>query len=252
MTHFIEVGRNLPTRSIAVDILEGQGKPVVWLCGFLSEMASVKGKAMLQWAKDNGRPLIRFDYSGHGQTGGDYTEFTVSHWLEEALAVIGKYARQPPVLVGSSMGGWIATLTTLALRREKPHLSPSGLVLIAPAIDFTERLVWGRMPEKVQQHLMATGSFDVPSEYSDTPYRFTRQFIEDGRSHLLLGQTVETGCPVHILQGMNDNDVPWQHAMAFARCLAQDKSVITLIPDGDHRLSRDEDITAIIRAVSSL
>lgn len=252
MTQFIDIGHGSSRRTIAADIRAGEGTPVVWLSGFLSEMASVKGEAMAQWAEKNNRPLIRFDYSGHGQTGGDYSEFTVSDWLEEALAIIPRYVKSRPILVGSSMGGWIAVLVTLALRRSDPDIAPKGLVLLAPAIDFTERLVWDRMPESARRILMQTGEFTIPSEYSEIPYRFTRNFIEDGRNHLVLDGEIKLGCPIGILQGMNDTDVPWQHTCRFADHLACDQVTMTLIRDGTHRLSRDEDIAILRRAVEAL
>lgn len=252
MTQFFDIGHAPNLRSIAVNIRAGEGTPVVWLSGFLSEMASAKGEAMAQWADKNNRPLIRFDYSGHGQTGGDYTSYTVSHWLEEAIAVISHYAKEPPILAGSSMGGWIAVLATLALRKDFPDIAPRGLVLLAPAIDFTESLVWSRMPDDVRRVLMEQGMFTVPSDYSETPYCFSRNFIEDGRNHLIFGKDIELGCPVRILQGMNDPDVPWLHACNFAGQLAHDKVTVTLVRDGDHRLSREEDIAVLWRAVETL
>ncbi len=252
MTQFITIGQNASQRSIAVDIRAGTGTPVVWLSGFLSEMASTKGEAVAQWAADNNRPLIRLDYSGHGQSGGDYTRHTISEWLEEALAVITRFANAPPVLAGSSMGGWLAVLATLALRREGAACAPRGLVLLAPAIDFTERLVWGRMPEPARHVLMETGQFIVPSSYAERPYHFTRTFIEDGRSHCVMGRDLTLGCPVHILYGMEDADVPFDLVRDFSGQLAHDPVTFTTIPDGDHRLSRESDIAMLTRAIGAL
>lgn len=252
MTQFIEVGKGPLQRRIAVSVHEGNGPAVVWLCGFLSSMVSLKGEAMLQWAQRQHRQLIRFDYSGHGQSGGEFSMSSVSLWLEDALAVISHFAETRPILVGSSMGGWIATLATLALRRQNSDLTPRGLVLIAPAIDFTERLIWERLPSPAQQRLLKEGEISLPSQYSEQPYRITRNLIEDGRNHLLLGKPVELGCPIHILQGMLDPDVPWRHSAEFAEHLGHDDVITTLIRDGDHRLSRPEDLIRLQNAVSDM
>lgn len=252
MTQFIEVGQGSQQRQTAVSIHEGNGPAVIWLCGFLSSMDSLKGQAMLQWAQQHHRQLIRFDYSGCGQSGGEFSVSSVSLWLEDALAVITRFSKTRPVLVGSFMGGWIATLATLALRQRKPSLAPCGLVLIAPAIDFTERLVWERLPPEIRQKLLNEGEISLPSQYSDQPYRLTRHLIEDGRNHLLLGRPIKLGCPVHILQGMLDPDVPWRHSAEFAEHLGYDDVVTTLIRDGDHRLSRPEDLVRLQDAVSDM
>lgn len=250
MTQFIQVGPSL--RRIAVNVHEGNGPAVFWLCGFLSEMESLKGQAMAQWALKHNRQLIRFDYTGHGQSEGDFSQGSVSLWLEDALAVIEHFTETRPVLVGSSMGGWIAVLAALKLRKNNPTHAPSGLVLIAPAIDFTECLIWERLSADLQRQLMENGEISVPSQYSEAPYRITRNLIEDGRRHLVLGSPIELGCPVHILQGMLDPDVPWRHSAEFAEHLGHDDVITTLIRDGDHRLSRPEDLERLQNAVAGM
>jgi pimeloyl-ACP methyl ester carboxylesterase len=159
------------------------------------------------------------------------------------------------VLIGSSMGGWLALLLVRELKRQMaarpaPPASVAGLVLIAPAVDFTEELMWKKFSPEVKRQIETTGAWQRPSQYSDEPYPITRGLIAEGRRHLLLGGLIETGCPVRILQGVQDPDVPWEHAVALTSRLAQDDVVLTLVKDGDHRLSRPEDIERLIAAVA--
>jgi esterase/lipase len=222
--------------------------------GFKSDMKGTKAEALAQWARENGRSCLRFDYSGHGESSGDFTAGTISGWLEDSLAVFDSEAKGPQVVVGSSMGGWLALLLARELRRRKaagvaPAATVAGLVLIAPAIDFTEVLMWQRFPAKIRQEIETNGVWYRPSDYGE-PYPITRGLIEDGRKHLLLGGMIETGCPVRILQGVQDPDVPWNHAVALTSRLAQDDVVLTLVKDGDHRLSRPEDLERLMRAVA--
>ena len=156
------------------------------------------------------------------------------------------------MLVGSSMGGWLALLAARALRDRHPGRSPAGLVLIAPAVDMTERLMWDVFPESVRAEIRDNGLFRRPSAYGPDPYPITRALIEDGRRHLLLGAPIETRCPVHILQGMQDPDVPWRHALALVECLPGDRVSLTLVKDGDHRLSRPEDLGRLVAAVEAI
>jgi pimeloyl-ACP methyl ester carboxylesterase len=193
---------------------------------------------------------VRFDYSGHGQSGGEFLDGTISRWLEESLAVFERFCRGPQVVVGSSMGGWLALLLARELKRRRAAAALAGLVLIAPAVDFTEVLMWSKLPAKIKRELETTGVWIRPSRYEPDGYPITRNLIEDGRAHLLLGGMIETGCPVRILQGVLDPDVPWSHAVELVSRLAQDDVVLTLVKDGDHRLSRPEDIERLITAVS--
>jgi pimeloyl-ACP methyl ester carboxylesterase len=228
---------------------EGAGPGLFWLGGFKSDMKGTKAEALSQWARQNGRACTRFDYSGHGESGGDFRAGTIGRWLEESLAVFESYADGPQVVIGSSMGGWIALLLLRALRQKVGvNGSVAGLVLIAPAVDFTEVLMWQRFPAKVQKEIEDKGVWLRPSDYGE-PYPITRALIEEGRNHLLLGGMIETGCPVRILQGVQDPDVPWNHAVELTSRLAQDDVVLTLVKDGDHRLSRPEDLERLIKAV---
>jgi pimeloyl-ACP methyl ester carboxylesterase len=233
---------------------EGGGPGLFWLGGFKSDMKGTKAEELAAWAAENGRACLRFDYSGHGESGGDFAQGTIGRWLEESLAVFDAYARGPQVIIGSSMGGWLALLLMRELRRRRSEGKPTGapvagLVLIAPAVDFTEALMWQRFPAKIRREIEEKGVWHRPSEYGE-PYPITRGLIEEGRRHLLLGSMIETGCPVRILQGVQDPDVPWNHAVELTSRLAQDDVVLTLVKDGDHRLSRPEDIERLIKAVA--
>jgi pimeloyl-ACP methyl ester carboxylesterase len=246
--NFIEVGPD--RRQIAVRKRSGTGPGLVWLGGFKSDMGGTKAVALDAWAEARGRPCLRFDYSGHGESGGVFTDGTISRWLAESLAVFTAFCEGPQVLVGSSMGGWIALLLARELRRTPPSkASVAGMVLIAPAVDFTEVLMWKRFPEEIRQEIETKGAWERPSQYSNEPYLVTKGLIEDGRRHLLLGGLIETGCPVRILQGVEDPDVPWSHAVELVSRLAQDDVVLSLVKDGDHRLSRPEDIERLLAAV---
>jgi pimeloyl-ACP methyl ester carboxylesterase len=252
MLQRIKVGTGETTRHIAVLAREGAGPPVVWLGGFRSDMRSTKAGFLDGWAERAGRALVRFDYAGHGESDGAFEASTISLWLEDTLAVLDRFAPDRPVLVGSSMGGWLALLATRALLAAGPARAPAGLVLIAPAVDFTERLMWDEFPEEVRQAILRDGAWRRPSVYSDEPYPITRALIEDGRRHLMLGGPIATGCPVHILQGMRDPDVPWGHAMELVEHLPGDDVSVTLIKDGDHRLSRPEDLERLVAAIEGI
>ena len=251
MRQDITVGAGEAARRIAVAGREGRAPAIVWLGGFRSDMSGTKAEALDTWAGDTGQAYLRFDYSGHGMSGGRFEDGTISRWLEEAWAVVERCSTGRPILVGSSMGGWLALLLTRMLRTELPSRAPAALVLLAPATDFTERLMWDEMDPAARGAIERDGVYLRPSSYSDDPYPITRGLIEDGRRHLLLGGTIETGCPVHILQGMQDLDVPWQHAMRLVEHLPGDGVQMTLVKGGDHRLSRPEDLDRLVAAVAA-
>jgi pimeloyl-ACP methyl ester carboxylesterase len=253
---FVEIG-GPPARAIAVRRRFGSGEGarrpgLVWLGGFKSDMQSTKAARLDDWAAENGRTFVRFDYSGHGESGGTFEAATISQWLEDSLAVLSAMTDGPLILVGSSMGGWIALLVARALAQAQQAGRLAGMVLIAPAVDFTEALILSRLPQEALQALRSSGVWLRPSPYSPEPYPITRALIEDGRRHLLLGSTIHSHCPVHILQGMQDEDVPWQHAITLVEHLASDPVTLTLVKDGDHRLSREEDIARLIAAVAAI
>jgi len=261
---FLHIGEAPERRAIAVRAQGGAAPGRLWLGGYKSDMKGTKAQALADWAAREGRACVRFDYSGHGESEGAFTDGTIGRWLDESLAVFDAYASGSQIVIGSSMGGWLALLMVRALRRRPPpyplpqagegkvgapaHVA--GLVLIAPAVDFTEELMWKRFTPAIKQELETKGVWARPSEYSSEPYLVTRQLIEEGRNHLLLGGMIETGCPVRILQGVEDPDVPWRHAVELTSRLACDDVVLTLVKDGDHRLSRPEDIERFIRAVA--
>lgn len=251
----ITVGSGEAARNIAVitRISDDQDRPaLVWLGGYRSDMAGTKAIEMDALAGEQGLTAIRFDYSGHGVSGGDFAKGTISRWMEEALAVISASGVKKVVLIGSSMGGWIALRVIQEARRLNLPFSIDGLVLIAPAPDFTSELIEPSLTEAERQSLAERGYFEEPSEYSPEPNIFTRALMEDGIQNRVLTGLIETGCPVHILQGMKDPDVPYQHALKLMEFLPLDDVVLTLIRDGDHRLSRPEDIARIKSAILSM
>ena len=249
----IEVGKGDQARSIAVLARGGGGPGLLWLGGFRSDMTGNKALALDAFAAETGLAATRFDYSGHGQSGGAFEDGTISRWLEEALAVFEQATEGPQILIGSSMGGWISLLLAREhLRRQPAARRIIGLVLIAPAADFTEKLMWETFPEAVKTTLMETGRFALPSPPGMTPAFLTRGLIEDGRKHLLLDQPLQLGCPVHILQGKLDDAVPWQHAERLVERLAFDDVMLTYVNDGDHRLSRPQDLDLLIRVVGDM
>ena len=249
---FLQIGQGAERRAIAVRQQDGALPGLFFLSGYKSDMKGTKAEAVAQWAKLQGRACVRFDYSGHGESEGKFTDGTIGRWLVDSLAVFDACCRGPQVLIGSSMGGWLALLMARALRKRERNgaANVAGVVLLAPAIDFTEELMWKRFTPAIKQELADKGVWERPSQYSPEPYRVTRQLIEEGRNHLLLGGMIETGCPVRILQGIEDPDVPWRHAVELTSRLACDDVVLTLVKDGDHRLSRPEDIERLIAAVA--
>jgi len=251
---FLEVGTGAAARSIAVRQRAGGLPGLFWLGGFKSDMKGTKAAALDAWAESRGRAMVRFDYSGHGESGGIFSDGTIGRWLDESLAVFDAYCQGRQIVIGSSMGGWLALLLAreLGRRERRAAAEVAGLVLVAPAADFTEELMWKRFPPEVKREIEDKGSWSRRSQYSEEPYPITRGLIEEARNHLLLAGMIETGCPVRILQGVQDPDVPWQHAVELTSRFARDDVVLTLIKDGDHRLSRPEDIERLIAAVAEL
>jgi pimeloyl-ACP methyl ester carboxylesterase len=248
---FLEIGAGNRRRRIAYRRGEGEGPALLWLSGFLSDMASAKATAVTEWAAAEGLAMMRFDYSGHGQSGGDLLDATIGDWLEESIAVWKLMGEGARIVIGSSMGGWIALLLARHLVRVRRSNELAGLVLIAPAFDMTEVLMWRELPQGAKEEIERTGVTYVPSAYAD-PYPITARLIEEGRSHLLEGQTFDPGCPVRILQGMRDADVPWRHSLALVDLLAGADVELTLIKDGGHRLSEPHDLRRLIATIAGL
>ena len=245
MPDFLEIGG----RSIAVERRAGATPGLFWLGGYRSDMAGSKASAVDEWGAKMGLAVTRFDYSGHGLSGGDVNTGTISQWLDEAEAVFA-HTSGPQIVVGSSMGGWLALLLNRRLRAQGNE-RVRALVLIAPAVDMTE-LMLSRMTKKQRREFDKAGFVEEPSEYSEKPYRIERTLIEDGKRHLLFGRAIETGCPVAILQGAKDRDVLKEHAMKLVEHIVNDPVTITLVPDGDHRLSRPEDLALLGRTIERM
>ena len=224
----------------------GHRPTVVFLPGFKSDMQGEKGTHLARFCAARGQAMLRFDYSGHGASDGTFTEGCIGDWAKDALAVIDREAEGQLVLVGSSMGGWIALLVA----RERPDRM-AGLIGIAAAPDFTEALMWQAMPPAEQQRLLREGSLTVESAY-DSPLVITRRLIEDGRQHLLLGGPIAVSCPVRLLHGQRDPDVPWETALRIAERLVGTDVRVTLIKDGEHRLSRPQDLALLSATLDQL
>ena len=249
----ILVGTGAEQRRIAYlrEVGRGHGKPgLVWLCGLRSEMTSTKATAVAEWAHANGHDCLRFDCSGHGQSDGRFEDGTVTRWLEETRAAFEQLTQGPQVLVGSSMGGYMALLL---LRSLVSDCAPSaarikGLVLIAPAWDLT-RLMWERFPTSAKREIEEKGVYLRPSAYGDGPYPITRAFIEDGNNHQIGSAPFNPGRPVHILHGLQDPDVPWEHTLDLVAHLSGDWTRVAAVPDGEHRLSRPQDIDLLLETI---
>ncbi len=247
----ITVGDGADARRIAIRKREGGNPGTFWLGGFKSDMVGTKAEALDALGAKHGRAVTRFDYSGHGESGGEFLDGSISRWLEEALAVFA-LTKGPQIVVGSSMGGWLALLLNRVLR-ERGESRVAGLVLIAPAVDMTEDLMRLTFSPAELHDLNVKGRVEKPSDYSDEPDVLTEQLIQDGARHLMFSKgSIVTGCPVHILQGGQDTDVPSTHALKLLSHLTRDPVTFSLIPDGDHRLSRDQDIAMLENAVLNL
>jgi pimeloyl-ACP methyl ester carboxylesterase len=250
---------------------------LVWLCGLKSEMTSTKAAAVADWARSQGLACLRFDYSGHGQSEGRFEDGTISRWLAEAEAVFRILTQGPQILIGSSMGGYVALLLLRKLMEanrqsavggrqseEAGHATPDArppaaenaarikaLVLIAPAWDMTE-LMWRNLPSSARKDIEEAGVFLRPSRYGDGPYPITRALIEDGRRHLIGAAPFDPGCPVHILHGLQDPDVPWEHTLDLVAHLSGDWTRVEAVPDGEHRLSRPQDLALLLATIAAL
>jgi len=245
-----------PRRRLAYRLADAGGDTdvgLIWLPGFLSDMESTKALALASWAEGRGVPMLRFDYSGHGLSDGDLEQAAIGDWLEETCAMLEILLAktQRAIAIGSSMGGWIALLLARKLAKEGALARLAGLVLVAPAWDMTERLIFDRMSEEAKATLDRDGVFYEPSLYGD-PYPITKRLIEEGRNHMTGTSPLAFDLPVRILQGMCDADVPWRHALALVERLSSTDVELTLIKDGDHRLSRDQDLSRLESTVAAL
>lgn len=234
--------------TIAYHKTAGNGPGIVFLGGFMSDMSGTKAVALEAWCRARGAAFLRFDYRGHGQSSEAFTDGCIGDWADDARLAVTELTEGPQILVGSSMGGWISLLTARALPQRI-----AGIVGIAAAPDFTEDLMWPSFTDDQRAAILEQGSVDIPTEYGDAPYTITRRLIEDGRDNLVLrDETLAITCPVRLLQGVEDPDVPWKTALRISEKLVSRDVRVELIKDGDHRLSRKQDIALICRAVGEL
>ncbi|TCH97241.1 alpha/beta hydrolase [Roseococcus sp. SYP-B2431] len=231
---------------LAYRALAGKEPGVVFLGGFHSDMTGSKAAYLAEWCATRGRAYLRFDYSGHGASGGRFEDGTIGGWLADAAAVLAELTKGPQILIGSSMGGWIALL--LALRHPE---RVAGLIGIAAAPDFTEELMWAQFPQSVRDQIQHEGFWTRPSAYGDG-YPITRALIEDGRDHLILGGPITLDRPVRFLHGQDDPDVPWQHSLRLAERITSRDVEVTLIKGGDHRLSTPDNLALLGRTLGAL
>lgn len=251
MAEFQNLSPSILTRedgaTIAYHRRAGRSPGVVFLGGFMSDMSGTKALALDRFCESRGQAFVRFDYFGHGRSSGAFAEATVSRWRADAIAVFDELTAGAQVLVGSSLGGWIMLLLAAA----RPDRI-KALVGIAAAPDATEDLMWTQFPSEVRQQIEREGAARIPSAYTQEGYLITRKLIEDGRDHLVMRSPIAFAEPVRLLHGMRDDDVPWQHSLSLAERLVAADVQVTLIKDGDHRLSRDADLALLMRTLATL
>jgi len=225
-----------------------------WLGGFMSDMEGSKAQVLADLAKAQGRPSLRFDYSGHGQSGGKFSDGTISKWLAQSAQMFLDQTCGKRIIVGSSMGGWLAVLLYkfIAENHQDQLQRIAGIVLIAPALDMTKDLMWEKYDKAIRKGITDNGFFAEPSEYGDEPYIITRDLIEDGWQHCLLEKGLKVHCPVVVLQGQDDRDVPWQHGMKVFQAIKGDMVTFTLIKHADHRLSNLHNLRTVADTCSQL
>lgn len=247
---FLDVG-SIP---IAVRGRTGGAPGLVWLGGYRSDMLGIKAGFLDAHAAKQGLAFTRHDYSGHGESGGRFEDGTISRWVGESLAVLRHFTRGPQVLLGSSIGAWIALRMAAALRGAGTDEASrvAGLVLLAPAPDFTIDLVEPRLTQAQRRDLDAQGFVAQASDYSPEPDVYTRALIEDGRLNRVLTGRIDTHCPVHVIHGLADAVVPTEHALKLVSHLPADDVTVSLVPGGDHRLSRPEDLALLARVVEAM
>jgi len=225
----------------------GHTPTVVFLGGFASDMTGTKATYLERWCRGRGQAFLRFDYQGHGASSGAFADGTVGAWADDARFAVERVTDGPLVLVGSSMGGWIMLLVALAMRARI-----RALVGVAAAPDFTEDLMWRQLDDETRRTLEREGVLQVPSEYDEQPLTITRRLIEEGRRHLLLDSRIALHCPVRLLHGTADGDVPWQCSQRLMAALASDDVTLTLVKAGDHRLSEPRALALLGATVASV
>jgi pimeloyl-ACP methyl ester carboxylesterase len=233
--------------TIAYRRLPGKSPGVVFLHGFKSDMTGSKALACEAFCRERGTAFVRFDAYGHGESSGRFEDGTIGRWADDAVAVLDALTEGPQVLVGSSMGGWLMLLAALE-RRERV----AGLVGLAAAPDFTEDLIWGVATPEQRHALLTEGLFLAPNCHGEEPYPITRALIDEGRRHLLLAAPINLSCPVRLIHGMRDEDVPWRTALRLADSLAGGDVRVTLVKDAGHRLSEPGELALFTRTLADL
>ena len=222
--------------SIAYNKLEGKTPGVVFMGGFMSDMNGSKAQALEQHCREQGRAYLRFDYLGHGNSSGNFIDGTISIWAQDALTAFDKLTEGPQIIVGSSMGSWLMILTAI----DRPERT-AGLIGIAAAPDFTEDLLPSQLTKAQMAEIQKTGMIEIPSEYEE-PYTITKKLLEDGKRHLVLKKEIPIDCPVRLIHGLDDFSVPWETALRLQKLIRSTNIEVTLVKNGDHRLSKEEDL----------
>jgi len=223
--------------TIAYHSTSGKSPGVVFLPGFKSDMTGTKAITAETLCQKRGNAFVRFDYQGHGQSSGDFNDGCIGDWAKDTHDVIEQLTSGPQVLIGSSMGGWIMLLATLMAPKRI-----CGLLGIAAAPDFTEKLIWNAFSDQQKKDMETTGYVDIPNCYEGPDYRITKKLIDDGRNHLLLDNDIPITCPVRLIHGQLDEDVPWQTSLETSQKLISEDVEVTLVKSGDHRLSEADDL----------
>ena len=241
---YLEIGSG---ERLAYHRRSGRGIGVTFLCGHGSDMEGTKAQIVEEWAQKNGRPSLRFDYRGHGLSSGEFLDGNISSWTADCLAALDALTEGPQILVGSSLGGWLMLNVALA----RPGRI-AGLVGIAAAPDFTEDLLWAEFTEDQRQQIEADGVIALPNPYSDEPVKYPWHLITDGRDNLRLRGDLAISCPVHLLHGMQDAEVPWQTATATAAALAGHDVEVTLAKQAGHRFSEPDELDLLRGALDRM
>ena len=241
--HTTNQKRKIAYKKIEGDLTHRPG--VLFLGGLASDMEGTKANYLAQWCKSNKNSFLRFDYSGHGKSDGIFTDGSILSWFEDALAVLDDLTNGKQILIGSSMGGWIALL----LAKNRPHRIHS-IIGVAAAPDFTEDLIWSSLNPSQKKHIKKVGYLDIKNTYEDqSPYRITYNLINEARNHLILGAPILIEVPVYLIHGEKDEDVPFMTSLTLAKCLKSEKVHVHLIKSADHRLSREVDLEVLSRAI---
>ncbi len=234
-------------RRIAYHKTEGRQPTVIFCGGYMSDMEGTKAIFLEKTCAELGLSYIRFDYSGHGKSPGKFEEGTIGNWKDDALAVVEQLTENDVVVVGSSMGGWIGLLLTIALgKRVKAFIG------IAAAPDFTRELMWDKYSPSIKQILKTDGIYLEPSDYSDEPYKVSYGLIQDGENHIILNKPIKIDCPIRLFHGLKDNDVPSEYSMRISEKVTSDDVIISFNKAGDHRLSSPEDLERLKGALVEL